>query len=189
LTYPTPAPANYDDAAKKIDVDPGQIELDAIGIDGVTTVIVGHMNTIATTWQGLKLGWAGQTKAEVDSFNTDWLNATTAMFGEMFEKDNKTIPGEGHSALGKVRMLIMLAAANYANAEHGVSAAFLHWGEVLSGADTNTADQDKNWKAPDTLPTDIPKGDPPKKPDNTGQLKVDDGRNETEAPVTEVKPA
>ncbi|GAA1685869.1 WXG100 family type VII secretion target [Fodinicola feengrottensis] len=180
-------PDNYDDVAKKIDVDPGQIELNAVGIDGATTVLIEHLNAIEQTWQSLKVGWAGQTKAEVDSFNADWSNAYTAMFGEMFDKnyDGKSVPPEGHSALGKVRRVILAAASNYANAEESVSAEFLRWGSVLSGGDKTAAAD--GWKPPAKLPTDIP-GDSTPKPEASPPGKApspDLSRDDKDPPVTE----
>ncbi|HEY3505733.1 MAG TPA: WXG100 family type VII secretion target [Actinocatenispora sp.] len=183
MSYPTPAPENYDHG-QTIKVSPVQIEQYATSLNTTIDSINTRMDKISATWKGLTLGWAGTTKTEVDGFNAQWLSAVTEMFGvpktDPYDKkvpsEPEKVPPEGQAALGKIQALVKAAASTYATAEDSLCENLLQYGDDLPGG---AHKYDKN-NLPDgkDLPAHIPKGK------DTGG--TDDGsRDFTDAPIKE----
>lgn|GEM_PF-6658879 len=182
MTYPTPAPDNYDND-QKITVSPVQIEQYATSLNATVDDLNAHMDTIGKTWKSLKLGWAGQTETEVDSFNTQWTGAVTQMFGDPnADPNSKDVPPEGQAALGKIQALVKAAASTYAHTEESLCENALKFGEGLTGS---TQDY-----GPGNLPAEVPGSEnyDPSQGDSTPQKDKDGGygkRDYTDAPIKE----
>ncbi|MEV6598527.1 hypothetical protein AB0M36_16865 [Actinoplanes sp. NPDC051346] len=148
MTYPVAPPDDYN-GGQKIDVSPSQIYDYCVSLDSTINDINAQMKSISDTWQGLKLGWAGQTETEVDDFNTKWDAAMLEMFGDPKADPKKTQP-QGQSALSKIQGLVKAAAHNYARSEDSLCRDFLQFGGGLAGT------RDPSGNLPDPLPDHVP---------------------------------
>jgi hypothetical protein len=112
-----PVPPTYGDLSEVIKVDPDAMfdtirqALMAYG-QGVTDSI----NRIIGIWNGLKLGWIGNTADEAQAFNDAWSAAMIKLFGD------EVNPQVG--ILNQIGESVMLASVNYAEAETTVVKMF-----------------------------------------------------------------
>ena len=119
---------NYD--AARIEVDPAALwsyyeKNLKVSIDEFAL----YIKSINGMWGDLKLGWAGQTKEEAESFFGRWDASMLALFGR--DDGTTTVlgaepeyPGRGEALLGKIRWAVGAVSENFANAEGTVKAMF-----------------------------------------------------------------
>ncbi|NGM15650.1 hypothetical protein O3597_04060 [Verrucosispora sp. WMMA2044] len=84
----------------------------------IMTDLIGCWETIGQTWESIKIGWIGESADAADEFNTRLKDIQERLFGV------PTADGEGVETPGlldKVRSGVVVAAANYNNAEHSVT--------------------------------------------------------------------
>jgi uncharacterized protein YukE len=121
---PHSAVANYD--AIKLYVNPNELKGYARSLRDDANDIVNNINDIQNTFGDLKLGWAGKTADEAESFNDQWNSTMKELFG------TKDDPGTG--VLSAILMGVTAAASGYAYTEQAISTMFRQFSAQLSGA-------------------------------------------------------
>lgn len=108
---------NYDDASIVIRVDPVNMAQIARGeIIGRGETIAGCIDTIHRVWDGLSVGWVGETADQARQFSADWSGAIQQLFGTRDAPDSGVLT---HIVRG-----VVIAAVNYDQAELAVTDMF-----------------------------------------------------------------
>lgn len=103
-------PANYD--AVTMIVEPGPLMQRATAIKDSVQDIGTALTTLENTLDALQLGWDGNTSAEAQDFNTQWLAAMKGLFGT--DKD----PSKG--VMNQVIITLITAVGDNSNAENSI---------------------------------------------------------------------
>jgi hypothetical protein len=108
-----PPPENYNSAALSIRVDPLTLwRYATVDLKDQGTVVAEAIGRIHNIWQGLELGWAGQTAVEAQDFGNRWVASITGLFGTEGDEDS--------GALVRLQKAVAQAAINYAVTEDTV---------------------------------------------------------------------
>ena len=112
-----PAPHNYDDAGIVIQVNPTVMFLEStVTMSAYGQVIADHIGAIVDIWNGLKLGWSGDTAEAAKGFFDEWSNAIRDLFGTEDDPDR--------GVLNKIANAVATAALNYGGTEDAVTTMF-----------------------------------------------------------------
>jgi uncharacterized protein YukE len=127
-----PAPGVVPYIYNDIDLDINQDLISAMStrVLNAVTDIVHSLETINTTLGALKLGWAGQTAAEVQHFGDRWQYIMAQLFG--------TVPNPQDGVLNIVATALQTAADNYGNAEDSITKMFSKLAGELTSAGPNS---------------------------------------------------
>lgn len=131
------AEANYNLASTEIHVSPSEMHSAAETIKGVTTSIAEHWETIGKTWADLKLGWIGDSADAANQFNADLKGIQERLFG-VPSADGKTVETLG--LLDQLRGGVLVAAANYDNAELSIKDMWKAFGEQITQEPEDSGD-------------------------------------------------
>ncbi|MEU8167254.1 hypothetical protein AB0B97_12110 [Micromonospora sp. NPDC049004] len=111
--------ADYNLTSTEINVSPQTMHRYAAQhMKVVMTNLVEHWDAVGKTWESLKLGWIGDSAEAADEFNARLKDIQERLFG-VPSADGQTVETPG--LLDKVRSGVVVAAANYNNAEHSVT--------------------------------------------------------------------
>jgi len=126
------APESYADASIVIKVDPVSMFHEAM------TALVAHSENIAdritaivNVWNGLQVGWVGNTADEAQAFNDEWSAAISRLYGSVGSSES--------GILRQIAYTVSVASINYGAAEDAVRKMFKDILDALgsSSKDTN----------------------------------------------------
>jgi hypothetical protein len=122
-----PTPDYYDDQSIQIRVDPDTMfQLASVAMPTYGGQVADSVNRIVAIWNGLKLGWVGNTAKEAQEFNDLWTTSITQLFG--------TSGDDGTGILSRLANGVALAAVNYGESEDVVTSMFNQMTTALQNA-------------------------------------------------------
>jgi hypothetical protein len=132
-------PDYYDDQAITIRVDPNTMfHMATIEIPVYGGEVADSINRIVDIWNGLKLGWVGNTATEAQEFNDLWTQSITQIFGT----------GDGSTGiLSRLANGIAIAAVNYGETEDVVASMLNQMTTALQdtgGSNNSSGDRSVN---------------------------------------------
>jgi uncharacterized protein YukE len=118
------APGNYNDGGMVISVNPDEMfRLATVDMLNHGQTVSDALNSIADIWNGLALGWVGDSASEAQDFNAKWSSAITALFGPPGDS-----PSNPSGALNQIANAVANAAVNYGEAEDANLKMFEQYG-------------------------------------------------------------
>jgi hypothetical protein len=130
-------PGYYGDEFLVIKVDPDMMCLAMLRVlDIYGPAVADSVDRIVSVWNGLKLGWVGNTVDEAQVFNDEWNAAMSKMFGTQDD------PGSG--ILSRIGAGVLQASVNYGEAEAAVVKMFREMSDRLNAAGDGGGDPSRH---------------------------------------------